>query len=863
MGNLLIFLTSYPIWFRMTILIFLFTIPLEFLIWATLSRIFLFKRLKIILENPALVDELLFLKYNKRWILNRSGTIENFAQINGINIIYLLKMDELWIENFIKKSRKRDFNRILKYAPDKGLFKCFLAGLKKSSYLVLFFKFLNDGEYLSKLRKLALSGIGEDFNRKKTYGIFKKNLNIIREMTGDPEWQVRYFALSILLYDNDERSVKAVWNGFNDQNALIRKIIIEEYYSADREKHYGELFNLFINDPVYDIRKTSWIRIKKDFSDLYILNPENLNEDQKMHVLELFDGDLSKKYSKDDENFALNILNSGNFELRMQASLFLNKAGALNRMILNVDLGDKEILERNYNLLEKAIEVNVTGFISCIKKTNNPAALLLASRVLCTKGDITFINYLSKKVFRISRRQKTITELYKKTLEAISKRGNDKALFLLLIELKKRKYNKEFNNIILQSIPERASHVFIGILVKLLKDNNFKENDSLKKVFLKMPVYFVLPEVLKIIKNDKIRYSNSIRLYAVRIIGEMGLPYCLQTILENFNLLNVDEAKEYAEVLGKYPKKILFNKVKTFLNNNDAKIRASIITALPYTGETDFINLIVKSLYDADPEIRIAAIRAIVDFKDNKAMNQMVDLLKDPVERVRSVASKAIGKNGDKSLILKLKEIINNKEETETVRKEAIQGLGYSKIIDSIDILIDRLDLENDFENEIINSLSFKKEKLELLRLINYFKNSSPQLKTKISKVFKLMDENGDEKLIALFKEKSFILREYMVEIFESIGYIEKLTRKLSHRDYYVRKDAAELLSLIGTKKAYRGIILAANDPVEDVRIQVMKALEKLETKKGTEILKSLENDPDRRVRRYFINTIEKLKTKV
>ncbi len=847
MGSLLIFLTSYPIWFRMTVLIFLFSIPLEFLIWAFLSRIFLFKRLKIILENPELADELLFSKYNKRWILNRSGTIENFALINGINIIYLINMDELWIENFISKKSKKDFERILKYVPDKGLFKCFLVSLQNSKFLILLLKWLNEGEYLSTLRRLALSGNGENFDRKKAYNIFKKNLTELREMAGDPEWLVRYFALSILLYDNDKRSIKEVLNGFKDQNDLIRKTIADEYCIQNREKLYNMLFNLFINDPVFDVRKTSWLRIKKDFPDLYILNPEKLDEVHKLHVLELLEND-----SKEDENFALNILNSCNFELRAQASLFLNKVGALNRLILNVDLGDKEILERNYNLLEKAVEVNVTKFLSSIKKSNNPATLLLAARILCNKGNIPYINILTKKVFKISKKEKIISELYKKTVESISKRGNEKALFLFLNELKKRKHNKEFIDLIIKSIPERADYIFIESLMNFLKDSKFKERDSLKNALLRMPNYFVLPEVIKIIKNDKNTHPNSIRLDAIRLLGEMGMPYCLQTILENFNLLNNDEAKEFAKVLSKYPDKLFNDKVKTFLNQNDSKIRASIISALPATGGLTFLNLIVKSLYDVDPDIRIASIHAIVDLNDIKAMNQIINLLKDPIERVRREASISIGEYGDKSLIFQLKEIINNEEESENVRKATIKGLGYSKVIDSIDILIKRLELENKLENDIINSLSIKKEKLELLRLIKNFKHASPQLKIKIIKVFKLMEEIGEERLIVLLKEKSQIFKEYIIDILESIGYIEKLTRKLSHKDYYVRKDAAELLSFIGTKSAYRGIILAANDPVEDVRLKVLKALQKLETKRGTEILKFLENDPDKRIRRYI-----------
>ncbi len=857
MGNLLFFLSAYPFWIRIAFLFFMAAVPLELIIWAFLSKFFLLKRLYVLLENPELVDNLLFSKYNSRWILNRSNTIEKFAQKHGINIIYLLKMDDLWIENFVSKKRVKDFNRILKYAPDKGLFKCFLVGLKKKKFIRLLLKWLEQGEYLLSLRRLAVSGDGENFDRQKAYKIFSNKVNELREMTGDPEWKARYFALSILMYDNNERSNRAVWDGLNDQQTLIRKTLGLEYYSNDRQKLFNKLFDLFKNDPIYEVRKIAWKRIKEEFSDLYILDPKKLNEDQTFHVLELLRED-----SKDDENFALKILNGTNLELRLAAAVFLNKIGALKRLVSSIDLGDKELLERNYKLLDKAVDVNITGFLSCIKDSKNPATLFVAARVLCNKGNSFYLTLLSKKVFKLSRNDKTVSDLYNKTLEAISLRGNEKGLILLLKELKKRKYQKDFADQILASIPEKANYIFIDFLLELLEDIKFTQRNSLKKVLLKLPQYMVLSKLFKIIKQDDKVFSKIIRLDAIKILGEMGLSYCLQSVLENLYLLNINEAKEFAYVLSKYPKKLLLDKVKTILNQKDVKIRTSLISILPIIGESIFLNFVIKSLKDADPEIRIASIWAIVDFKEARAINYIVDSLKDPIERVRKQAAKAIGENGSKPLILKLKNILNDEEEAISVKKAAIKGLTFSKILDSIDILVNRLDIENDLEDQIINSLSIKKEKEEISRLIVNFKSSSSQLKVKISRAFKKMGEIGEERLIVLLKEQDEILKSYIVNILESIGYIETLTRKLSHKDYYVRKDAAELLSFLGTKSAYRGIVLAANDPVEEVRIKVVKAIEKLGTKRGKEILEYLINDPDKKVRRYAQWAIEKLKAK-
>jgi HEAT repeat protein len=582
-----------------------------------------------------------------------------------------------------------------------------------------------------------------------------------------------------------------------------------------------------------------------------------LNEDQILHVLELLRDD-----SKEDENYALKILDEANLELRLAAAIFLNRNGALKRLICNVDMGDMKLLERNNKLLEKAVEVNITDFLSCIIKNNNPATLLITAKILCNKGNRDYIAILSKKVFKLSIKDKSVSGLYKKTLEAISKRGNEKAFIELLNELKIRKYQKDFIDQILDSIPERSDYIFINILIALLKDIKFEQRKFLKKSLLKMPSHLVLPELFKIIKQEEEIFSNEIRLDAIKILGELEKPYCLQSILENLHLLNINEAVEFAKVLGKYPRNILIDKIKILLNKNDVKIRTSVILILPVIGEPVFLNMVINSLKDADPEVRIACIWAIVNFKDQKAIIEILNLLRDPIERVRREVSKAVGENGNKVLILKLKSLLNDEEETREVRQAIISGLGVSKAIESIDILIDRLELEKDLEKEIINSLSQKKDKEELSRMIDNFKNSSPQLKVKISKAFKFMGEIGEERLIVLLKEKDEILKPYIINILESIGYIEKLTRKLSHKDYYVRKDAAELLSFIGTKTAYRGIVRAANDPVEEVRVKVVKAIEKLETKSGKEILNHLENDPQKRVRKYTQWAIERLKAK-
>jgi len=85
----------------------------------------------------------------------------------------------------------------------------------------------------------------------------------------------------------------------------------------------------------------------------------------------------------------------------------------------------------------------------------------------------------------------------------------------------------------------------------------------------------------------------------------------------------------------------------------------------------------------------------------------------------------------------------------------------------------------------------------------------------------------------------------------EEIGTVDRSIKKLLSRSPDLRLQAALLLSSIGTAAAFRGIVTAVKDPAEEVRIEAIKALQKLKNEKGRNILEDLKQDPVPRVRRY------------
>ncbi|MFW6313635.1 MAG: hypothetical protein ACOC2N_07105, partial [Spirochaetota bacterium] len=192
------------------------------------------KRVNHFLESPAHQNPADF--FSEIELLRRSRELERLAQRDGGRAITELGLDRLWIERLHETERPADFRRVLKYGTSKGLFACFLTALRNRRLASALRTYLEEHSDFLVLRRLALSGRGEEFSGEKAREFFIDRIDEIREMTGDPEWPSRYFAVKILLHDSDDRSDRALRDAFDDPHPLVRKTVATGYAHPDREQ---------------------------------------------------------------------------------------------------------------------------------------------------------------------------------------------------------------------------------------------------------------------------------------------------------------------------------------------------------------------------------------------------------------------------------------------------------------------------------------------------------------------------------------------------------------------------------------------------------------------------------------------------
>ena len=791
-------------------------------------------------------------------LLRRTRLIEKLTAKHGDELIHLLGIDRLWTDRLSGQARRSDFRRVLQHAPEYGLFTCFLVALRNVGLRSILRDYLLDNSDFLVLRRLALSGKGEDFSGKAARDFFAERLDEIREMIGDPEWPSRYFAIKILLQDDDTRSARALWGGFSDPHPLVRRTVTSELRTDERQRLYEQLTALFLSDPVFEVRQAARDRIRADFADLYTFDLSKLSPEEALHTVELLD-----PKSADDENAAVDLLSGDNLELGFAAARFLVRCGTLDRLFLQADLGDREGLERALRILTNAAAVNVVAFLSAVRKNPTPGSLHIAARLLQQHGTADLLVETAERVFRL---QPDVTpnyvELYGETVQALSLRGSDEALRLLEREIVRRRGTPELLRVALLGVPHGRDHVFATTLLEALKDPNIPERDALREALRKLDTGTILPVVLRIITEGRQRHEHAVRIDALKLLGELDLPYALQDILEHLPILPLEEARAFTHMLQQYQPKDLDRKVSALLESVDGSIRAAVIAALPATGKKTFLPQIKQALLDADPDVRIAATWALVDYEETRALGQAAEMLRDPVPRVRASVARALGTAGSAASLDALKNSVTDENEVTVVKRAAIEGLGTSTENAAVDILIWVLENDDEHRSDALTALSGKTDSRSIARLVEQFKDAAPELRDRITAAFKMMGEESEQAIRGVLDQDILSLKPYLAEILEATGYVESRIRMLNHRDPKVRRSAALFLSKVGSKAAFRGIVMAARDPDSEVRVQVTKALERLATKEGAQILNALEEDPDRRIRKYTHWAIERIKAK-
>jgi HEAT repeat protein len=780
--------------------------------------------------------------------------LRSLSRKYGINLVVLSRLDDFWIEKLEQRPRTKLINRILSYSPEKGLFPCFAQSLSRPRFRSLLREWVDKSGEFMIMRTVARSCNGRPFDGSAVlefYGDFKEELF---EMMGDHEWTSRWFACRILIHDTEERSLRALWESFDDTSYRVRETAVRLFNPPGAEKKegkkrkslYTKILSLLLDDPEYRVRRAARSRIEKDFTELYTI-PKETTEIQKLHLAELLDPAL-----EEDRRFAFTLLEGENDELSFEASRLLSQAGALTKLFREVFHEDKTSVERAGVLLDHAARVHSTGFLSALEESSNPGSLLLATKILSSYGDRKHITTLVQKVRGFVEKQKRTSpmrEIYLAALECACKRGDDTALHLVAHELADRLNDAGLHEHILPLLPVERAHVFVSRLNDFLGDPGYAAKGPLREILSRIDPSFTLHYLFSLIKAEKREVHPTVQEEGLKVLCELQLPYAIQHLLENLPLLSLSQAHRYAEFIASYNEKTYKERAAYLLSRSDARIRSRLISSLPKKHLSHFRRMILDSLTDPDPDVRSACAWTLVSKGGKDDHKAVLSLLHDPVHRVRVHTARAVASCAAAESRAEVEKLLIDPNELPPVKRSAVEGLAESRDEKSVDLLITLLKSDSELEKEAVLALSKKTGTVMINRILSHIEKADAKLRTLLVQALKSMGESSETVLESLVFDLDSPLRAVTIEILGSIGSVDNRIRHLTNRDVSVRREAADFLSHVGTKNAYRGLVLAAKDPDEEVRSHVVKALDALDSDKGRGLLEELKSDPDRRVR--------------
>jgi len=573
-----------------------------FIVWYVFTRLFK-SRLRRIINAQNQAETMEAIKdferhYPAEKLIRYSKRMERYSRQMGPQVVRETGLADKWVQKLTQSALPRavDLRRVLLYCPSLFLFKAFITAGKHQRLQSVFINWMQAEGEEKVIRLLAESCRGEDFDPAFGKMFLEKNGALLRELTGEPEWNARYFAYKILLLDKETLTERSMEDGLSDPHPLIRKIITE-CIAFEPDKTWSVLWDKVIHDPVFEVREIARKRITKEFMDRYNPKEADLNNDETARVLELLDPNC-----QEDKNFAMSSLESLDMALRYHAAAFLEGCGVLASLLAKNTLEDPVTMDHSVSLLQKAMDVNVSGFLADYPNGDG-APLLVAARLLAGPGGTQEnICDLAKKVFAFFSGKKvdpSTVEIYTKTLEAIDNNGSLKSFEILAEELLRRENDRAFLDILLPRIPKKAQVLFSVILFRFLQNTSFPARDELVQLLGIFSPDVILPKAFQILNGPRSNYPHMVRISALKILGHMHLSFCLQRILESLPTLTLehsadaarrrfllghipqDETEAFARLIAKYPADMFEEKARKLLASPDARIRASLITILP------------------------------------------------------------------------------------------------------------------------------------------------------------------------------------------------------------------------------------------------------------------------------------------
>ncbi len=317
--------------------------------------------------------------------------------------------------------------------------------------------------------------------------------------------------------------------------------------------------------------------------------------------------------------------------------------------------------------------------------------------------------------------------------------------------------------------------------------------------------------------------------------SRLGINYDISTLLSLTNDKNV-HTKAYAiSAIGRIGGVNAIEPLMQALNDDAIKDRA--IDSFKYITDKKAIDGLISILKDSslNLEIRENASGALGRI-GRPAFKKLCNLLDDEDFFVSSKATYALAKIGDKSSVPKIIKLLNKSDyigweipyalrilNDQRAIKPIIYALKKDKFVDSNYAIITLLNLSKKYIYDSQLSASILKVTIHVIK-------NDPIDFDNITKLLKITGESGIDQVILLLKHKNYLIRRKAAQILGRVGdprAIPALINAFNDKDDLVQYRAIESLGKIG-EPSIEPLLRLLNNNDKKIRSRALKALSQI-----------------------------------
>ncbi|MDC7241630.1 MAG: HEAT repeat domain-containing protein, partial [Spirochaetales bacterium] len=444
----------------------------------------------------------------------------------------------------------------------------------------------------------------------------------LRSLAGSRNPLLRLHACASLIHSDNEKILRILWDLFKDSSREIRIFLAGKMASSDRHRIYNTLFRLYLNDPVLDVRKAAYGRIKKDFSDLYTVQPAALSVSEKIHCLELLETSSSH-----DHNLALEFMKDPQPGVVLSASLYLEKSGTLDSMIKKARLRDMDDLERRAEVLKRAADHSIVSFLQKKENLDNPGSLYLALTIFEEGTGSRLFAWTLEKIFALGESKRFFIEMKQRALRCLSDRRDPDTLLLIRDLLKTDKNRGIIVPWLLENLPSEGSPVYYPVLKEFLLNREFPYWDSLVKAFKRITLCTCLSDFFTLVMDTSL--NMEIRRRALVLLAGYREYSSTLFLMEHLDLMTGEDMKALAPSVQEWNKEVFTSNVVRIFKEPDARLHQGLMELLSASGNREFISQIEEGLQSPVAGTRISALHALRQLDSRDSTDMMKGLFYD------------------------------------------------------------------------------------------------------------------------------------------------------------------------------------------------------------------------------------------